>query len=237
MSKNDSVLIYTDGSSRGNPGPGGWGSIVVIGNDVKELGGAEEDTTNNRMELSAVISALSFVRKKRSDAPVKVFTDSTYVVSGITGWIFGWKKNDWKTQTKSDVLNKDLWQELDKVVEGLDISWFVVKGHAGIEANERVDQIATMYADKKEMKLFDGSLRDYTVKVTPPSIEEMEEARGNDRRKAKAYSYLSLVDGKLARHETWAECEERVKGKSNVKFRKTISKEDEDAIKREWGVE
>lgn len=229
------ILCYTDGSSRGNPGPGGWGAIVVMGTDVVELGGYEENTTNNRMELRAVIASLRKIGQV--GVGISIYTDSTYVVKGITSWIHGWKNNDWKTQAKEDVSNKDLWQELDDAVGKNKVSWFIVKGHSGIPANERVDEIATMFADKKDLPLFHGNLSDYIIKVEPLSETEIENAKGNNRKKAKAYSYLSLVDGVLQRHTTWAECEKRVKGQAGAKFRKSISKEDELAIMSEWGVE
>lgn len=234
----EKIICYTDGSSRGNPGPGGWGAIVVIGNDVVEIGGRDDKTTNNRMELSAVVGALRKVGK--TENTISIFTDSTYVVKGITAWIFGWKKNGWKTGAKADVLNKDLWQELDEVSSGKKIEWNIVKGHAGISANERVDVIATSYADDEVgggggLRLFSGSLRDYNIDVNPPSKEVLENAKGSDRKKAKAYSYLSLVDGKVLRHVTWASCEARVKGKAGAKYRKSISKDDETAIMKEWG--
>lgn len=243
----DKIICYTDGSSRGNPGPGGWGAIVVVGNDVSELGGRESKTTNNRMELRAIIEALLKVGKTENE--ILLYTDSTYVVKGITSWIHGWKKNGWKTGAKADVLNKDMWQELDEAASSKKISWCIVKGHAGIPANERVDEIATLSAlgedenmgggesgrNSGKLKLFKGSLRDYGVNVNPPSKEVLENAKGNDRRKAKAYSYLSLVDGKVQRHETWGSCEARVKGKTGAKYRKSISKEDEVSIMKEWG--
>lgn len=228
------IVCYTDGSSRGNPGPGGWGAIVVIGSDVIEKGGREDTTTNNRMELRAIIGALQAIGA--TDNAISVYTDSTYAVKGITSWIRGWKSNDWKTQTKTDVSNKDLWQELDALVQDKKVEWCIVKGHAGIAANERVDEIATEFADKKEVHLFKGNVRDYDVDVIPPTKEQLENAKSNDRRKAKAYSYLSLVDGVFMRHETWAACEARVKGKSGVKFKKAISKADEESIMADWGI-
>ncbi|MFO0595250.1 MAG: ribonuclease HI [Myxococcaceae bacterium] len=133
------VVIYTDGACSGNPGPGGWGALLRYGAKEKELFGGEPDTTNNRMELMAVISALEALKR-----PVKVtlHTDSTYVMQGITKWIHGWKKNGWKTVSKDAVKNADLWQRLEAATRPHDIDWRWVKGHAGHEGNERADALA-----------------------------------------------------------------------------------------------
>ncbi|MEK9185070.1 MAG: ribonuclease HI [Patescibacteria group bacterium] len=138
------VIIFTDGASRGNPGPGGWGVVILNNEKVKELGGKEEHTTNNRMELRAVIEGL---RTTKSNQKIIVNADSEYVVKGITLWIKGWIVKKWKTASKKDVLNQDLWQELLEVSKDKDISWNVVKGHSGVKWNERADEIATSYAD------------------------------------------------------------------------------------------
>ncbi len=133
------VSIYTDGACSGNPGPGGWGVVLRWGETEKELSGGEAETTNNRMELMAAISALEAL--KRSVA-CDLYTDSTYVRDGITGWIHGWKKNGWKTAAKKPVKNADLWQRLDKAVARHDVDWHWVKGHAGHPENERADKLA-----------------------------------------------------------------------------------------------
>ena len=131
--------IFTDGACSGNPGPGGWGALLRWGGREKELFGGEKDTTNNRMELTAVIRALESLKR-----PVKVrlHTDSTYVMQGITKWIHGWKKNGWKTSAKEPVKNEDLWRALEEAVMRHDIEWKSVKGHAGHPENERADALA-----------------------------------------------------------------------------------------------
>jgi ribonuclease HI len=139
MTKEDVVEIYTDGACSGNPGPGGWGALLRYKGVEKELCGGEDDTTNNRMELSAAIFALESMKR-----PVKIalYTDSTYVKDGITKWIFNWKKNGWKTAAKKPVKNADLWQQLEKAIAIHDIEWHWVKGHAGHDENERADALA-----------------------------------------------------------------------------------------------
>jgi ribonuclease HI len=133
------VEIFTDGACRGNPGPGGWGAILRFGEVEKELSGGEAETTNNRMELMAAISALEALKRPVS---VDIHTDSTYVRDGITKWIHGWKKRDWRTADKKPVKNVDLWQRLDAAVGQHQVDWHWVKGHAGHPENERADELA-----------------------------------------------------------------------------------------------
>ncbi|MBR4629285.1 MAG: ribonuclease HI [Treponema sp.] len=138
-----SIVIYTDGGCHGNPGPGGWGIVVIADGEARSLSGGEKITTNNRMELLAAINALSVVANTPSFCGRKIVlnTDSKYVKNGITSWISGWKKNGWKTSKKTDVLNRDLWETLDNLNESVKPEWSWVKGHAGIEYNEKCDQL------------------------------------------------------------------------------------------------
>lgn len=238
-------LVYTDGASRGNPGPGGWGAIISDGKTVTERGGNERDTTNNRMELTALVEGLkcvlgggspSRVSAENGKPEVSVYTDSSYVMQGATGWIHGWKRNGWKTTQKTDVLNKDLWVALDEVLGKVVVDWHHVRGHVGVPGNERCDQIATSYADGAGVELFEGRATDYMVDLRPPSDTDAVAPSTRDRSRAKAHSYLSLIDGVLERHTTWADCEARVKGVAGAKFRKTLSASDEESIRKEWGV-
>lgn len=138
------VEIYTDGACRGNPGPGGWGATLESGEHFRELSGAEADTTNNRMELTAVIRALEALKRR---ATVTVHTDSEYVRRGITEWLPNWKARDWRTADRKPVKNRDLWERLDELAVGHDIDWRWVKGHSGVPGNERVDALATAAID------------------------------------------------------------------------------------------
>ncbi|MEL8055310.1 MAG: ribonuclease HI [Pseudomonadota bacterium] len=137
------IDIWTDGACSGNPGPGGWGALLVSGGKRKELHGGEAETTNNRMELSAAIEALTALKKP---SLVRLHTDSTYVKDGLTKWIHGWKRNGWKTAAKKPVKNKDLWQALDQACQRHEIEWIWVKGHAGDEGNEKADELARLGA-------------------------------------------------------------------------------------------
>lgn len=133
------VEIYTDGACSGNPGPGGWGVLMRYGHHEKELCGGEEETTNNRMEMMAVIEGLSALKKQTH---VKLYTDSKYVMQGITQWLDGWKAKNWKTASKKPVKNKDLWQRIDSLVSEHSVEFIWVKGHAGHPENERADALA-----------------------------------------------------------------------------------------------
>ena len=133
------VCLYTDGACSGNPGPGGWGALLTMGQHEKELCGAEAQTTNNRMEMMAAIQGL---RALKNPCQVDLYTDSQYLREGITSWIVGWKKNGWKTAAKKPVKNEDLWRLLDDLVQIHDIRWHWVKGHNGHPENERVDLLA-----------------------------------------------------------------------------------------------
>nr|WP_010132269.1 ribonuclease HI [Microbulbifer agarilyticus] len=139
------VTIYTDGACRGNPGPGGWGVLLMSGESEKELCGGESLTTNNRMELMAAIEALQALNQQ---CRVDLHTDSQYVRQGITGWIHNWKKNGWKTANKKPVKNADLWQALDSAIGEHDVHWHWVKGHAGDPGNERADALANRGIDE-----------------------------------------------------------------------------------------
>lgn len=138
-SKAQIVEIYTDGACSGNPGPGGWGALLLYGENEKEITGGAFETTNNRMELTAAIEALKLLKRR---CTVHLHTDSTYVRDGITKWINGWKAKGWKTASKKQVKNEDLWRELDAAAAKHDIEWKWVKGHAGDPGNERADALA-----------------------------------------------------------------------------------------------
>ena len=139
------VEIYTDGACRGNPGPGGWGAVLMYGDKRKEIFGGEANTTNNRMELMAAIKALSALNRK---CELTLYTDSQYVRKGITEWIENWKKRNWKTAAKKPVKNVDLWQQLDEQVNRHSVKWVWVKGHAGNEGNELADDLANKGVDQ-----------------------------------------------------------------------------------------
>lgn len=139
----EEIIVYTDGGCSGNPGPGGWGIVVIANGEARQLSGGEKITTNNRMELTAAISALSVIQNTPSFNGKKIIVniDSQYVKNGITVWIKNWKQKGWKTADKKPVKNQDLWQQLDELNSNLNVEWNWVKGHAGIEYNEICDQL------------------------------------------------------------------------------------------------
>lgn len=139
------IEIYTDGACRGNPGPGGWGALLIAGKHEKTLHGGEQDTTNNRMELTAAIKALNALKSR---SKVTLYTDSKYVMDGINDWMPNWKKRGWKTAARKPVKNKDLWQALDEAVGRHEIEWRWVRGHDGNPGNEMADELANLGIDE-----------------------------------------------------------------------------------------
>ena len=139
------IYIYSDGACRGNPGPGGWGVLILAESGAQEFYGAEEQTTNNRMELTAAIQGLTTVA---SGASVAIYTDSQYVKNGLESWIKAWKANGWRTSAKKPVKNQDLWRALDSAAQRLVVSWHWVKGHSGHPQNERADALANRAIDE-----------------------------------------------------------------------------------------
>lgn len=237
--KETTATIFTDGASRGNPGPGGWGSVVVRGSGaqahVTERGGSERETTNNRMEISAAIGGLEAVPE---GAQALVYTDSMYLIDGVTKWVKGWKRNGWQTRAKEDVLNRDLWETLDALASARRVRWEYVGGHVGVRGNERCDEIATGFADDGGAELYDGPLSGYSIpEVLDVSHDEVRAAAkesGSSHSRAKAYSYVSMVDRKIETHATWAECEARVKRVRGARYKKALNPADEARIKREF---
>ena len=264
------ITIFTDGSSRGNPGPGGFGAVIVFSCQfsvvreekeksddicITEIGGREEHTTNNRMELCAAIEALSFSQTLPVRTDVRpgghakrftlnavrctLYTDSRYLISGITKWLPAWQKRGWKTMDKKDVLNRDLWEKLGKVSQGKDIEWRYVGGHSGIAGNERCDEIATAFADEKKIDLYNGPMENYGVKNISNfqglTLDQgKEKTLEKSRSRGAAYSYVSMVDGKILTHKNWDDCKKRVSGKSGALFKKALSEEDEKRLIRLW---
>lgn len=247
------ITIFTDGSSRGNPGPGGWGAIVATGTataggstgQVNELGGREEHTTNNRMELRAVVEALNFVANPKNaggmggEISAIIYTDSSYVKRGATQWLARWQASGWRSTTKKDILNRDLWEALAAAMaaveaRGVQIAWKLLGGHIGIPGNERCDEIATGFATGERVELFAGQRASYSVAIDNISSDaflKKEKSSSRAHSRAAAYSYVSMVGGVIQTHKTWAECEKRVKGvPGGVRFKKATSAADEAAI-------
>lgn len=240
----DKIWIYTDGACSGNPGPGGWAAIIINiqnNNDlthIVELGGYEESTTNNRMEMTALGKAFAYLEK--TNANIKVFTDSSYVVQGLKSWCDKWSKNGWKKQDGKEVENIKYWQRLytlykARIETGQNVELIQIEGHAGIPGNERCDEIAVDYSKGHEPDLFDGSYSEYLDLLGLDILKEPKAAIPGQSKKSNPI-YLSLLNGKLERHKTWAECEARVKNQKSVKFKKVLSEEEEKQVLRSWGI-
>jgi ribonuclease HI len=237
------TLVFTDGAAKGNPGPGGWGAIVVTPDQrVTELGGGSPHTTNNRMELSGAIAALQHVANQ--PGRVAIYTDSTYLIQGITQWVWAWRKRGWKTVQGADVLNRELWEQLSALVGARargEVEWHWVRGHVGTPGNERADQISVAFAEQRSADLYAGPLDGYGLSMRLPDDTTVPRRSAGSTpaatTKTAAYSYLSVVGGVPMRHLTWAECEQRVKGQSGARFKKASSAADELAILSGWGID
>lgn len=224
------ITIFTDGAAKGNPGPGGYGAVLLLGDTVLEIGEAKSLTTNNEMELRAVVEALKQVPPGADT--VAVYTDSKYVVEGATGWTFGWMKNGWKTKSGSDVLHKGLWQELVDLLKTINVEWHKIPGHSGLIGNERADKIASDLGELKSVSLFNGPKSAYMHDIENVEYDKdkaAERSAARKRQALKAHSYVSVVDGDVQTHQTWAECEARVKGKK-ARFKKAVSPAEEKEI-------
>ena len=254
----NSIVIFTDGACTGNPGPGGWASIVALpGGMIHELGGDNRETTNNRMEMAAAIRALAML--ENPECKIILYTDSTYLIRGITQWIWGWRNRGWKNAEGGDVANRDLWEELLRQVTRLKpatIDWKYVRGHAGYPGNERCDEIAVSFAKSKPEPLYVGPLDGYFVDLTDlPEEADLPEPKKAGASKSGGQSsgsgkgsgsgakggggtptYLSYIGGIVTRHKTWPECERVVKGR-NAKFKKAKSAQEEQEILRSWGLD
>jgi ribonuclease HI len=232
-----SLVIFSDGSSLGNPGPGGYGALIISSKlgEVIELGGSKQTTTNNEMELVAIVSALTYVAYNQET--VHIFTDSSYVINGATSWMYGWKAKGWRKKDGEEVKNRFHWETLYSLIEdrGKDsINWHHVPGHVGIAGNERVDDIAREFAQGTDVDLYRGTKDDYPLStILHVDIDTTAELQ-KSHRKARAHSYLSVIDGVVQRHRTWADTEARVKG-HKAQYKKAISPEHEVEILKEWG--
>jgi ribonuclease HI len=236
-----SLIVFTDGAAKGNPGPGGWGAIVLTPEEhVTELGGGSPHTTNNKMELGGAIAALRHVADRPES--VAIYTDSTYLIQGITQWVWGWRKRGWKTAQGTDVLNRDLWEELSALTGARargSIDWRWVRGHIGTPGNERCDEIAVAFAAQRAAELYVGPLAGYDRPIlqVPHDTAVPQRRASSNTPKVAAHSYVSVVGGVPMRHSTWADCERRVKGQPGARFKKSANAADESAILRGWGID
>lgn len=228
-------LLIADGACSKNPGPGGWGLIVVTPEgQVREWGGHEPETTNNRMELTAFYRGMQEIyrieSKQKTSKVIHVILDSKYVIDGASKFVAHWARKAWRTSTGTEVKNQDLWE---KILKGLSefhklqirFEYELVRGHSGHDANERCDQIAVAFSKNLPIELFQGRQDDYPVKVG-----------AHEKTEAFSPAYLSYVDGILTRHETWEECQSAIVGISGAKFKKVKNRKEEEETLKLWGV-
>lgn len=231
------VILFTDGACSGNPGPGGWAAILWDGvNRVRELGGAARATTNNRMELTAVIEGIKAVRDR--GAEVAIYSDSTYVIRGATAWMWGWKRNGFKNGEGQDVANADLWAEMISVVAPRRklLAWHYVRGHSAVPGNERCDELSVEFSQGRRPRLYEGSYAGYGVDLVDVPEDTALPALKPSAGTKKAGWYLSYVDGQLSKDAEWKTCEARVKGRRGAKFKKVSSPEEEAEVLAAWGL-
>ena len=263
-----SIVIFTDGACTGNPGPGGWGSIVAWpSGTVKELGGGNKETTNNRMEMVAAIRALAALEEP-STLNIILYTDSTYLIKGITQWIWGWRNKGWKNAEGKDVANRELWEELLRQVTRLKpatVDWKYVRGHAGYPGNERCDQIAVSFSKNNPEQLYVGDRDGYFVDLENlPSQEDIPENKFSNKNSAPGAarsgaaskgSYGSSAGGHKSSSSSSGPATylsyyggvvnrhttwvdcEKHVKGRNAKFKKAKSRDEEREILRSWGLD
>ncbi len=232
----NTVIVYTDGASRGNPGPGGWAAIIISDKQAVELAGKKDPATNNQMELEAVIQGLTYIEKNFGSVSVELHADSRYVLNGIESWVDGWVRNGWVTMAKKPVENKAQWMKLMKNRDyfGRSLVLNKVDGHSGHTYNDRCDELAVAAALGKKPHLFKGTKKDYEsqLSMTPPK-SPIKKSSGSTN-KGIAYAYVSLVGGKVYVDKTWPACEKRVKGVKGAKYKKVFSKAEETELVQDY---
>lgn len=220
------ATIFTDGACRGNPGPGGWGAIVLFPDShVQELGESHPQTSNNQMELTAALKALEGL--KDLSCPVALYTDSQYLINGIERWLPAWERKQWQTAQGKDVAHQELWKALAIEKKKRTVRWNYIPGHANYPGNDRCDEIAVAFAKGKSPPLYSGPQARYKVdlSIVPKKFSSR-----------KGPYYLSYVHGKLFRDYTWATCQQRVQGVSAARFKKCRDGEEEERIRQKWGI-
>jgi ribonuclease HI len=240
MSKRQEIIIFSDGACSQNPGQGGWAAIIFRFNEndsqsfIKEMGGFNPYTTNNEMELTAALNSL--IEVKEENKKISLFTDSKYLVDGVKFWIPSWKQNQWKKKDNTEIKNLDLWIQIDKIFNYRkeknlsDIDFIHIPGHQGIVGNERCDEIAVKFSKNEKVELFEGSYSEYKKKF---GIDLMTGLLKNQKP-----FYISYIESNLENafqtHDTWADCEKRVKGVKNAKFKKVYSMDEAMEVLKKW---
>jgi ribonuclease HI len=233
------VLIFCDGSCIGNPGPGGYGVVIQTQEETRELGGYYAHTTNNRMEIESALHALEFCATRSwLQNSIKICSDSSYFIKGATQWVAGWKQNNWMSSQKTEILNQDLWKRWTILSDQFEhLQLHKVLAHAGIPGNERCDEIGKSFANQNPTRLYNGKTSTYPLGfLTHHSQNQTPLSATSNHQKIKPY-YLSYLNGALTKHDHWEDCSKLVKGVSGAKYKKISSVEEEQEIKRKWGID
>lgn len=236
--KNDEIVIYTDGACSGNPGPGGWGAIVVFDNQVQELGGAScLATTNNRMEITSIIESLKWINSSQLKYPLCIYTDSQYVINAMTKWLPGWVRNNWKTAAGEPVKNQDLFEELHRCLKPFIYRFQYIPGHSGFWGNERADQIAVDFSKYQMVDLYSGSWTDYqfsTESVTANiSLDFVKVPKS--KTSTQKVGYVVWDYQKLLFFTDWSACAKVTQGRAGIKYKKIKNKEEFRAFVAQYG--
>ncbi len=221
----DTPIIFSDGACSGNPGRGGWGSVLVHQGQVREMGRHDESTTNNRMEMMAVLAPIEslLTTPSRGKLKIHVLSDSTYVIKGASQWLAGWQRRGWKTADGAPVKNQDLWERFASLQKAVSIDWHYVPGHSGVAGNERCDEIAVAMTHHRALSLYEGSLANYPIALFDLDVSQTYPV------------YLASVDRELVTFGTWPACEAAVKGRPGAKFKKVKSRSEWQECLRQWG--
>ncbi len=230
------IIVFTDGACSGNPGKGGWGAVICINTSnqslqVVERGGYGGDqTTNNAMELMATVECLNEFLKLEQ-ANIKIITDSRYVLQGAEKWLKSWKRRGWKTAEGQTIANLELWKSLDQIIARYSgqIEWEKVPAHSGQPINEKADKIAVAFSHQLTPELFEGAIEDSDFDFNDFTSTSVKDDRSYP-------FYLSYVDGQCLEHSTWAECENRVQGRSGAKFKKIKNATQQASTLKAWGL-
>lgn len=246
MTEKSSAFLFCDGASRGNPGRSGWAYLLIASGKVREAGGFVERATNNQMELQALLEAVRYLDSHSIDeSSIDVYLDSQLILSGASVWRFAWSKRAWKTKDGEEVKNIQQWKELHdlltKLEKRISFNWWYIPGHSAYPSNDRVDEMATSFADSEACDLYEGTLKSYPVdfKSGLDGLEHFQVKKASKSSKAsskKAY-YLSVIGDQIFRDATWSACEARVKGRRAAKYKKVTDESEERRVLQSWGCE
>jgi len=240
------AFLFCDGASRGNPGRSGWAYLLIAGDRVREAGGFVERATNNQMELQALLEALRYLDSHPiKEKLINVYLDSQLILSGASVWRFNWSKRGWTTKDGEEVKNLQQWKDLHELMIKLEkkllFKWWYIPGHSAYPSNERVDEIATSFADSEDCDLYEGALKNYSVNYESGlgELEKFETKSGFKSSKSSSRKpyYISVIGDQIFRDATWSACEARVKGRRAAKYKKVVDESEERRVLKSWGLE